>query len=688
MILSEQTDTTEIIRMGQQAIALVKAAPPESTDAFTPVDTVWPLIETLPADTEEIKNIRAHFLYYRSFSNSRKGLFDEAIAHAIEARRLFEELAMENQQAAVINAIGLLHLSKGQYTEALDIYTSNLASVEQLGNRSLISQIYKNIGRIYWNLGNNNEAIVYTQKSLSIAETLSNQKALISAYMNMGNMYASVDDLGEAFQHYIKGLELVEQHYADHLHTRAQFLMNIGAIFLRMGDYDRALEYNLRSLTIQEKLDRPVELARLYGNISELYKERREFSLARHYLLLADTMYTDLQLHHERSHILTLLAHIVLAMDEPEAALKYASESRDIARTNNDIRKLVAALHAIARVLLYNKEYDRAFRHLCEAKELYSTFGSSTEEIDIRIDMAAVLSGQNRIDEALEHLLTADALANDKHKEKPLVAKVRYMLAETYEQAGNTALALHYFKAFRELEKMIFNEKSEYKIYTLKILHEVEEAHKETEIHRLKSEQLQREMEHLQHDLVVHALHLAQRHELLHKIKRSLTTMNKSAMHNLRQEVWNVTRIVDKALVKSSKQPESRKDELHKVRHSLTVISTSLLQNVHTEVQTVLQNIDGALTDETMWEQFTQQYKQVHGRFLDILTATFPRLSATELKVCALIHINMSSKEIGRILNISSRSVDTYRYNIRQKLDLSPETNLAQYMTELAQQHR
>lgn len=688
MILSDHIDATEIIRMGEKAIALVKAASPESADVFTPVEEVWPLLSTLPVDTVEVKNIRAYFLYYRSFSDSRKGLFDEAIAHATESRLLFEELAMENQRVAVVNTLGLLHLNKGKYVEALDIYLSNLEPLKRLDNRPLISQVYKNIGRIYWNLGNNDEAIAYTQQSLSIAETLSNRKALISTHMNIGNMYASIDDLVRALEHYIKGLELTEQYYADHQHTNAQFLMNIGAVFMRMGDYDRALEYKLRSLTIQEELDRPVELARLHGNISELYKERGEFSLARHHLLLADNVYKELQLHHEQSHILTLLSHIALAMDEPDAALAYARESRNLAENCSDIRKLVAALHAIAKVLLYRQEYTAALDYLSRAKELQTAFGSTTEEIEILLDMVAALNGQNQIEHALEHLLAADALTNNKHMEKPVVAKVLNMLAETYERAGNATLALHYFKAFRELEKIIFNEKSEYRIYTLKILHQVEEAHKETEIHRLKNEQLRREMEHLQHDLVVHALHLAQRQELLHKTKRNLTAMNKGVLHNLRQEVWDVTRIVDKALVKNNKQQEEKKDILHKIRHNLTSINNGLRENVHTEVQTLLQNIDSALTDETIWEQFTWQYRQVHGRFLDVLSSTFPRLSATELKVCALIHINMSSKEIGRILNISSRSVDTYRYNIRQKIGLSPETNLAQHMAELAQQHR
>lgn len=688
MILSEQLDAAEIIRIGKEAIALVRARSPESVNVFTPIENAWLLISTLPVDTPEVKNIRAHLLYYLSYSDSRKGLFDEAIAHAIESEILFKELSMERQRIAAVIKLGLLYLNTGKYAEALDTYISNLEPAKGLDSPDLLSQLYKNIGRIYWNLGNNSEAIAYTKQGLSLAETLPNQRLLISTYMNLGNLYASEDDLVQALEHYIRGLELAEQYFADYLNTIAQFLMNIAGVFLRMGDYDRSLEYYLRSLTLQEKIDWPVELARLHGNIGELYRERREFSLARHHLVLAEAIYKELHLHHERSHILTLLSSVVLSMDEPETALACANESRDIAQSHNDIRKLAAALRATARVLLYRQQYNEALEYLYKAKELHTTFGSTTEEIDLLMDMAAALNGQHRIDMALEHLLVADALATDKHMEKPVIAKVQHLLAETYEQAGNPARALHYFKAFRELEKAIFNEKSEYKIYTLKILHQVEEAHREAEIHRLKNEQLQREMEHLQHDLVVHALHLAQRQELLHKTKRSLGAMNKGALHNLYQEVRTTARSVDKALLKKNGgEQEGKKDVLHKVQLNLAAIGNGLQQKVLAEVQTLLHNLDIALTDETVWEQFTRQYKQVHGRFLEMLSGTFPRLSATELKVCALIHINMSSKEIGHILNISSRSVDTYRYNIRQKMGLSSETNLAQYMAELAQKN-
>jgi AraC family transcriptional regulator, chitin signaling transcriptional activator len=54
-----------------------------------------------------------------------------------------------------------------------------------------------------------------------------------------------------------------------------------------------------------------------------------------------------------------------------------------------------------------------------------------------------------------------------------------------------------------------------------------------------------------------------------------------------------------------------------------------------------------------------------------------------EMKVCALLKINLSSKEISSLLNISLRTVEDHRMNIRRKMNLDKEVNLNQYMAKL-----
>ncbi|HEY6902326.1 MAG TPA: LuxR C-terminal-related transcriptional regulator, partial [Puia sp.] len=61
----------------------------------------------------------------------------------------------------------------------------------------------------------------------------------------------------------------------------------------------------------------------------------------------------------------------------------------------------------------------------------------------------------------------------------------------------------------------------------------------------------------------------------------------------------------------------------------------------------------------------------------------FPQLSPTDLKLCAYLRLNLASKEIAQILNISLKGVEVSRYRLRKKLNLSPEVNLYDFLIEV-----
>jgi DNA-binding CsgD family transcriptional regulator len=83
------------------------------------------------------------------------------------------------------------------------------------------------------------------------------------------------------------------------------------------------------------------------------------------------------------------------------------------------------------------------------------------------------------------------------------------------------------------------------------------------------------------------------------------------------------------------------------------------------------------------WEQFAVHFDRVHSDFLQITKAAYPTLSAHELKLCAYLRMNLSSKEIAQLENISVRGVEISRYRLRKKLKIATETNLFDFLMEL-----
>ncbi len=82
------------------------------------------------------------------------------------------------------------------------------------------------------------------------------------------------------------------------------------------------------------------------------------------------------------------------------------------------------------------------------------------------------------------------------------------------------------------------------------------------------------------------------------------------------------------------------------------------------------------------WEHFAIHFDKVHSNFLKTVKAHHPTLSAHELKLCAYLVMNLSSKEIAQLMNISVRGVEISRYRLRKKFGIPTETNLFNYLLQ------
>ena len=115
----------------------------------------------------------------------------------------------------------------------------------------------------------------------------------------------------------------------------------------------------------------------------------------------------------------------------------------------------------------------------------------------------------------------------------------------------------------------------------------------------------------------------------------------------------------------------------------LAVIKKLGIPNLAYELRSIFKMISDTEKSNEDWDRFALYFDQVHNNFLTILKTKFPQLSPTDLKLCAYLRLNLSSKEIAQILNISLKGVEVSRYRIRKKLNLSTETNLYDFLIEV-----
>jgi DNA-binding CsgD family transcriptional regulator len=94
----------------------------------------------------------------------------------------------------------------------------------------------------------------------------------------------------------------------------------------------------------------------------------------------------------------------------------------------------------------------------------------------------------------------------------------------------------------------------------------------------------------------------------------------------------------------------------------------------------VLQIVDQNLSDRKEWEIFQLHFDEAHSDFLKKLKLRHPDLTPNDLRFCAFLRMNMTSKEISFLLNMSLRSIEVKRYRLRLKLGLEHDHNLVDYI--------
>ncbi|HTN19008.1 MAG TPA: triple tyrosine motif-containing protein [Pelobium sp.] len=171
----------------------------------------------------------------------------------------------------------------------------------------------------------------------------------------------------------------------------------------------------------------------------------------------------------------------------------------------------------------------------------------------------------------------------------------------------------------------------------LKKSYQLEIEHNEKEIVKLQNEKLESEINFKSKELATATMHLMQRGKLLSKIKEEL----------------------------------------------IPIVKTEDLDESPEEFKKILSLINDSERADADWDSFAIHFDHVHSNFLSKLKERVPSLSGNDLKLCAYLKMNLSSKEIAQLMSVSNKAVEVSRYRLRKKLGVSSDTNLFDYLIEI-----
>lgn len=412
--------------------------------------------------------------------------------------------------------------------------------------------------------------------------------------------------------------------------------IGLAAVYADTGMYDHALGLLFQALEMAREKKEQENTASCYSSIATLYSLLGHYDTARKFLQQALEMNVAAKdTINEIHNLLTLGVMTAENLHHYDEALTYFNRAVPLARTCGQRRALTSILLYSGIVFSRVGQIDKALDYIREAEDIARHIDVPDIMVEILRAIGNIYILTGRAADALPIMTEALELATDIQHHFHLT-KIHLSLAEAYEQTGQIAESLHHYRQHMDMYKSYIGTAVQHKIAQLHLEYELRRTEEEQQYRQQHTGRLQLESEHMKRQLVEINLHQVQQREALLKCRAEIERLAGSA----------------KGREKS-------------------------------RVRELLKHIDRSLESSNGWAHFEQQFQEVYNTFTAKVSERFPGLSPTELKICCLLRLNLSSKDIADLLCISLHTLNTHRYHIRRKLALSRNSNLTAFLLAL-----
>lgn len=216
----------------------------------------------------------------------KQGNYPRSLALFYAVRKFYEQNSYHQDQAKLLLNIGLVFDNQGNYEAALKHYFEGIAITTANKYEYEQTKLEYSIAWAYFRLRQYTTAESYVKKAMASAETHHHQAELATTFNLMGLIADEQNNNADAFNYFNKALKIRAEH-GDSLRVAAT-LFNIALLHEKLGDLKPSLDFQLRSLSLQEAGNNLQGMAYSYQGCGQLYTKLRSFQKAEYYLNKAE----------------------------------------------------------------------------------------------------------------------------------------------------------------------------------------------------------------------------------------------------------------------------------------------------------------------------------------------------------------------------------------------------------------
>ncbi len=567
------------------------------------------------------------------------GLFAQNLVVAQEAedgqnKKLEKVMALYKEGYAILDTMGYLEAEK-RFTEAY-------AMAKSLNEQRLMGKIANNLAECYSMTGRGAKAEAMYLESIKMFETLADTNAMSVMLINLGDEYAKTGRLELAAETELKAIRLKEA--ANDYRRLAFYYQKLGELFIHR-DNKRWEYYALKALELSRtgEYTTMYATAAIYNDLGSIYRIKQDFEKAAAYY---DTMYRISEQAGYRKGISTATSEKALLlydMGKYQEALPLAEKSYEIIKDTEDDYSIIYRTTLKARILLKLNRTAEATEILEEATVRSRKAGLQTEEKD-----------------AYKYLVSA--YRDSRQWEMALKAQDRYIILKDSSESVEIQAKINSLEAQFETEK---------KQQLINSLNQTNRAQEKR--NRLITGLLLASLIAL--SLLTFLIRLRNRtirqNKVLAEQQQKIGELEQAQMkmqldHNARELSTAALQLINKNEV------------LHDLKSKLEAS-----ENPNPEMNQVVNQIDRNINLDKDWQNFSRHFEAVHPQFFRKLKVKYPSLTPNEIRLCAYLAINLNTKEISQMLNVTTAAVDKSRNRLRKKLEISPEVNLYDFTNQV-----
>lgn len=527
----------------------------------------------------------------------------------------------------------------------------------------------------------------YFSKDESQAENYASQALFLAQSIN--------DELGEAIaQYHLAGIAQNHDHFDEafqKLKMAKLGLINssksswIGKVDVRLAiEYKRRLEYEkalsllLEALDIFTKLNDENTIAEINNHIGGVYFDQGNYEKAYQYYQNSYSIYSEINNEEGIGSLLINLGEIYRLTGKPEDAMSYYKKALLINTNLNREYQLAIIYNNIGNIYLSAGNADSATKYLRQSLSIgeklqeHGLISSASISLgNLLIHTGNPAAAKSYFSEGLETAGIKSNIGNLRDACKGL--------SDIYAASGDYKMAYLYHDRFKSLSDSINSVQNQEKITRLEMQYIYN--------HEQNINKVRKQKKQLRYFLIASFLAIVLIAMILiygrQKIKIKHTTASANNLKLEKQKLQEEIEFKNRELTTNVMYMVRKNELINIISQNLIKVRNKFDAKLRPEIQEIIIGLQSNF-DKDIWKEFEVRFREVHKNFYDNLMKQHPNLTENEKKLCALLRLDMTTKEIAAITHQNPSSIEVARTRMRKKMNLSnTEINLNSYLSGL-----